>query len=139
MGALWKLAKSVLTLANIPTPANAAVQVGATTITDAVVSVQASGGDYTVRDIKTLNATYTVAGGQDQYEVTVQVLYTDGEVADTWDTVSALHGTSTTVTWTPKTRAFTITGTLFGLVPPGLSPDDDILFEFKVRGSLSEA
>lgn len=138
-GALWRLANAALTLANIPTPANASVQVGATAITDAVVSVAATGGEYTTRDIKTLNNTYSVAGGQDPYEVTVQVLYTDGETTDVWDTVYALLGTSTTVTWTPKTLGFTITGTLFACTPPGLSVDDDILFEFKIRGSLSTA
>ncbi len=139
VGALWKLAQSVLTLANIPTPANAVVTVGGTTITDAVVSVAASGGEYTTRDIKTLNHTYSVAGGQDPYEVTVQVLYTDGETADVWDTVKLLLGTSTTVTWKPKTLTFTVTGTLFALTPPGLSVDDDILFEFKVKGALTSA
>lgn len=64
VGALWKLANAALTLANIPTPANASVQVGATAITDAVVSVAATGGEYTTRDIKTLNNTYSVAGGR---------------------------------------------------------------------------
>lgn len=139
MGALWKLAQAVLTLANIPTPANSVVTAGGTTITDAVVSVAATGGEFTTRDIKTLNNTYSVAGGQDPYEVTVQVLYTDGESTDVWDTVYALLGTATTVTWKPKTLTFTVTGTLFACTPPGLSVDDDILFEFKVRGALSAA
>lgn len=137
IGTLWKLANNVLSLANIPSPASAVVTLGGTTITDAVVSLSASGGEFTSKDIKTLNHTYSVAGGQEPYEVTVQVLYTDGETTDVWDTAYALLGDPTTVTWKPKTLTFTLTGTMIACTPPGLSVDDDILFEFKVRGALS--
>lgn len=140
-----------LNIVNIPSVADAEVEVDLSAsvnwaspreIQGELISVNVSGGEVATRDLSALNGdVYTKGGKTAAHDVTLEGIFTDGEVADLHPLLEAKKGETIGLRWTPKgtggTRRFTIAGTLYKIDPPSLSGDGDVTYGWGVRGQIS--
>lgn len=144
-------ARNPIAQANIPSVKNAHVDLdlsgnGTFTVTTALESqiteVNVGGGDFNTTDLPVLDGTvFSSTGDKQVFDITVNAVYTDGETDDLWPDLWAKHGQSNIgLRWKPKgstSRAFSLVGVLYRVMPPSLARNGDVLFSFAMKGDVT--